>query len=132
MTFIDLLKKSYKPKPNKDPYRILIFTSGGVIKEFINAYIYGSINSEKEKNNKLWLASRRYYPNKAANGSIYIFKTISLDLFEMIVENFKPIDSSDCKITARDESHISVEDEKPVETSASAESNPNQDHINTI
>ena len=126
------MKNSYKPKSNKDPYRILIFTSGGVIKEFINAYIYGSINSEKEKNNKLWLASRRYYPNKASNGSIYIFKTISLDLFEMIVENFKPIDLSYCKLNARGNSHIPVEDEKPVETSASAESNPNQDHIDTI
>ena len=34
---------------------------------------------------------RKYYPNIAANSSIYVFKsTIDSDVFQMVVENFVP------------------------------------------
>lgn len=54
--------------------KILIFTSGGFIMEYINYFIL----------------NENTYPNKASNCSIYIFKQIN-DKMEMIVENKKSL-----------------------------------------
>ena len=69
INFITTITEQYK-----DDKKILIFTSGGFIMEYINYYIY--------KNNT--------YPNKASNCSIYIFKKVN-DKMEMILENKKSL-----------------------------------------
>lgn len=94
--FVEDIKSSNRPdrkkKTNGEPWRILAFTSGGFIKEFINAHVFGHTWEENEEKNLLWMSARQYYPNKAANGSIYVFKAIPLveGQFEMVVENYRP------------------------------------------
>lgn len=78
------------------PWRILVFTSGGFIKEFINAYCIVKKQLESERINLLWKTERKYYPNIAANGSLYVFKTTKdAEVFQMCIENFKPPAYSD-------------------------------------
>jgi broad specificity phosphatase PhoE len=57
--------------------KILVFTSGGFIKEFINAFIL----SDTSNPNK-----REYYPNCASNCSTYVFKVCGTTV-QMLVEN---------------------------------------------
>jgi len=66
-----------------DKMKVLIFTSGGFIKEFINAFVL--------KNNG---DSNHYYPNKAKNGSVYRFEMQIENCFDcrMIVENSKVVE----------------------------------------
>ena len=89
--FIHEVKETVRRRPATDGYpRVLIFTSGGVIKEFINFYVYGPTDRENVARNQLWNCSRRFYPNSAANGSIFVFRAIAADEFEMVVENYIP------------------------------------------
>ena len=111
--FVENIKSSNRPdrkkKADGEPWRILVFTSGGFIKEFINAFVFGEPWNENEKKNLLWLSAREYYPNKAANGSIYVFKSVprAEDKFEMIVENYRP----GVKITPKPKPMINIEEE---------------------
>lgn len=70
VAFITLLNK----QQYSDQSKILIYTSGGFIMEYINHYIL----------------NENIYPNKASNCSIYIFKMIN-NKMEMIVENRKTL-----------------------------------------
>ena len=111
--FLESIKSSNCPERKKkadgEPWRILVFTSGGFIKEFINAYVFGEPWRENEQKNLLWLSSRKYYPNKAANGGIYVFKSVPRieGKFEMIVENYRP----GVKITPKPKPVINMEEE---------------------
>jgi broad specificity phosphatase PhoE len=58
--------------------RILVFTSGGFIKEFINQFIYHSIQP------------RKLYPNCAANCSTYVFCLQQSGTVDIVIENRKP------------------------------------------
>lgn len=91
--FLELVKSTPKGSHVNRPWRVLVFTSGGVIKEFVNAFVYSAEIEEKVsscESNRLWLAERKYYPNIAENGSMYVFRAIGRNRFEMIVENFLP------------------------------------------
>lgn len=85
-TFMDVLWQSWERDTPKDngPKRILVFTSGGVIKEFINAFVYERLDDSAPE-----------YPNCATNCSTFVFRLFSRSSrAEMIVEN-KAIVSSD-------------------------------------
>lgn len=61
-----------------EPKRILVFTSGGVMKEFINAFVYQRTDDRENE-----------YPNCAGNCSTFMFNIFSANLVEMVLENKK-------------------------------------------
>ena len=77
--FMDMLWKNESGVASLDvgaPRRVLVFTSGGVIKEFINAFVYQRGEDDPE------------YPNRVGNCSSFVFNMYSLtSRSDMIVEN---------------------------------------------
>jgi broad specificity phosphatase PhoE len=108
--FLELIKSTPKGSHTDRPWRVLAFTSGGVIKEFVNAFVYGAEIEERissSESNRLWLAERKYYPNIADNGSMYVFRVIGRNRFEMVIENFRPpLPEFESKSTDEDDSTV--------------------------
>lgn len=66
--------------------KILVFTSGGVIKEFINAFVYKTNTPSAAAS-----SFTKYYPNKAVNCSTFMFRcTADFSDVKMVVENHRP------------------------------------------
>ena len=78
--------------------RILIFTSGGVIKEFVNAFVNNIIPPTANSTvavpagrSDSKITSKKYYPNCAANGCKYVFRlNTGTNTAVMLVENKRP------------------------------------------
>jgi hypothetical protein len=66
--------------------KILVFTSGGVIKEFINAFVYRANTPEAAAS-----SYTNYYPNNASNCSMFMFRcSADFSDVKMVLENLKP------------------------------------------